>query len=59
MMSQSQNSNDRVRRELDFEVNRQTAADIRRVAGKLNALVEKVGDLDDELRTVQREVTAR
>jgi uncharacterized membrane protein len=54
MMSQNrQDRKDRVRGELDFEVNRRAAADIQGVAGKLNLLVDKVGDLDDELRAVR------
>ena len=51
MMSQNrQDKKDRLRGELDFEVNRRAAADIQALAGKLNLLVDKVGDLDDELR---------
>jgi uncharacterized membrane protein len=53
MMSQNrQNRNDRLRGELDFEVNRRAASDIQGVAGKLNVLVEKVGDLDQEVRSL-------
>jgi uncharacterized membrane protein len=52
MMSQNrQDKKDRVRGELDFDVNRRAAADIQGVAAKLNLLVDKLGDLDDELRT--------
>jgi CRP/FNR family transcriptional regulator, cyclic AMP receptor protein len=55
MMSQNrQNKDDRVRGELDFEVNRRAAADIQGLAGKLNVLVDKVGDIDEELRAFQR-----
>jgi uncharacterized membrane protein len=51
MMSQKrQDKKDRLRGELDFDVNRRAAADIQGVAAKLNLLVDKVGDLDDELR---------
>jgi uncharacterized membrane protein len=51
MMSQNrQDKKDRVRSELDFEVNRRAASEIQGLAGKLNLLIEKVGDLDDELR---------
>jgi len=54
MMSQNrQDKKDRLRGELDFDVNRRAAADIQGVAGKLNALVDKVGDLDDELRALR------
>ncbi len=53
MMSQNrQDKKDRLRGELDFEVNRRAAADIQGVAGKLNLLVDKVGDLDDKLRAL-------
>ncbi|HEY7170362.1 MAG TPA: DUF1003 domain-containing protein [Vicinamibacterales bacterium] len=55
MMSQNrQDKKDRLRGELDFDVNRRAAADIQRLAGKLNLLVDKVGDLDDEVRTFSR-----
>jgi uncharacterized membrane protein len=51
MMSQNrQDKKDRLRGELDFAVNRRAASDIQGLAGKLNVLVEKVGDLDDKLR---------
>jgi|SRR5579872_2289765 len=51
MMSQNmQDKKDRLRGELDFDVNRRAAADIQGLAGKLNLLIEKVGDLDDEWR---------
>src|SRR5579871_608954 len=54
MMSQNrQDKKDRLRGELDFAVNRRAASDIQRLAGKLNLLVDKVGDLDDELRTLR------
>jgi uncharacterized membrane protein len=53
MMSQNmQDKKDRLRGELDFEVNRRAASDIQGLAGKVNLLIEKVGDLDDELRVV-------
>jgi CRP/FNR family cyclic AMP-dependent transcriptional regulator len=52
MMSQNrQDRKDRLRSELDFEVNRRAAADIQGLAGKVNLLFDKVGDIDDELRT--------
>jgi uncharacterized membrane protein len=54
MMSQNrQDKKDRLRSELDFDVNRRAAADIQGLAGKVNLLVDKVGDIDDELRTVR------
>jgi len=57
MMSQNrQDTKDRVRGELDFDVNRRAAADIQGVAAKLNLLLDKVGDLHDELRAPGRVV---
>jgi len=54
MMSQNrQDKKDRVRGELDFDVNRRAAVDIQDVAGKVNFLVDKVGDLDDQLRALR------
>ena len=51
MMSQNrQDKKDRVRGELDFAVNRRAASDIQGLAGKLNLLLDKVADVDDELR---------
>ncbi len=55
MMSQNrQDRKDRLRSELDFDVNRRAAADIQGLAGKVNLLVDKVGDLDDQLRALAR-----
>jgi uncharacterized membrane protein len=52
MMSQNrQDTKDRLRSELDFDVNRRAAADIQGLARKLNALDDKIGDLDDLLRS--------
>jgi uncharacterized membrane protein len=54
MMSQNrQDKKDRLRTELDFDVNRRAAADIQGLAGKLNLLLDKVADIDDELRTLR------
>lgn len=51
MMSQNrQDTKDRLRGELDFEVNRRAASDIQGLARKMNLLSEKVGDIDDMLR---------
>jgi uncharacterized membrane protein len=51
MMSQNrQDTKDRLRGELDFDVNRRAAAEIQGLAGKLNQLIDKVGDLDEEIR---------
>ena len=51
MMSQNrQDVKDRVRSELDFEVNRRAEAEIQALAQKLNLLTEKVEDVSDLLR---------
>jgi len=51
MMSQNrQDTKDRLRGELDFEVNRRAASDIQGLARKLNLLSEKLGDIEDFLR---------
>jgi CRP/FNR family transcriptional regulator, cyclic AMP receptor protein len=51
MMSQNrQDTKDRLRSELDFDVNRRAASDIQGLARKLNLLGEKMGDLDELLR---------
>jgi uncharacterized membrane protein len=51
MMSQNrQDTKDRLRGELDFDVNRRAAAEIQGLARKLNLLIDKVGDVDDEIR---------
>jgi CRP/FNR family cyclic AMP-dependent transcriptional regulator len=52
MMSQNrQDTKDRVRSELDFEVNVRSESEIQGLANKLNQLTEKIGDLDDLFRT--------
>jgi len=51
MMSQNrQDARDRLRSELDYEVNRRAASDVQALAGKLNLLNEKIDDIDDTLR---------
>jgi len=51
MMSQNrQDTKDRLRGELDYEVNRRAASDIQGLARKLNMLHEHVGDIEDLLR---------
>jgi CRP/FNR family cyclic AMP-dependent transcriptional regulator len=51
MMSQNrQDARDRLRSELDYEVNRRAATDVQALAGKLNLLNEKIDDIDDTLR---------
>jgi CRP/FNR family cyclic AMP-dependent transcriptional regulator len=51
MMSQNrQDTKDRLRGELDYEVNRRAASDIQGLSRKLNLLGEKIGDIEDSLR---------
>ena len=51
MMSQNrQDTKDRVRGELDFDVNRRAEAEIQGLSRKLNQLAEKLADIDDHLR---------
>ena len=51
MMSQNrQDKKDRVRNELDFDVNRRAESEIQGVSRKLNLLGEKLGDVEDLLR---------
>ena len=51
MMSQNrQDAKDRVRGELDYQVNRRAESEIQGLARKLNLLGDKLGDLDDLLR---------
>ncbi len=51
MMSQNrQDTKDRLRGELDFDVNRRAAADIQGLARKLNLLDEKIDDVSNLLR---------
>jgi uncharacterized membrane protein len=54
MMSQNrQDTKDRLRGELDYDVNRRAAAEIQGLAQKLNALSDKMGDVDDSLRRIE------
>jgi CRP/FNR family cyclic AMP-dependent transcriptional regulator len=51
MMSQNrQDTKDRLRGELDYDVNLRAEAEIQRLSNKLNLLNEKIGDVDDLLR---------
>ena len=51
MMSQNrQDTKDRLRGELDYDVNRRAEAEIQGLARKLNVLGEKMGDVEDMLR---------
>ncbi len=52
MMSQNrQDKKDRLRSELDFDVNRRAHAEIQGLANKLNLLSEKLGDLEEIVRS--------
>ncbi|HKR82587.1 MAG TPA: DUF1003 domain-containing protein [Terriglobales bacterium] len=52
MMSQNrQDKKDRLRSELDFEVNRRAEAEIQGLARKMNLLGEKIEDVEDLLRS--------
>lgn len=51
MMSQNrQDTKDRLRGELDYDVNRRAASDIQGLSRKLNLLGEKIADIEDLLR---------
>jgi uncharacterized membrane protein len=51
MMSQNrQDTKDRVRGELDYDVNLRAEAEIQTLSNKLNMITDKIGDVDDLLR---------
>jgi len=51
MMSQNrQDTKDRLRGELDYDVNRRAESEIRELAQKINRLNDSIGDIDDLLR---------
>jgi CRP/FNR family transcriptional regulator, cyclic AMP receptor protein len=51
MMSQNrQDTKDRLRSELDYDVNRRAESEIQALSSKLNLLTDKLGDVDDLLR---------
>jgi CRP/FNR family cyclic AMP-dependent transcriptional regulator len=51
MMSQNrQDTKDRVRGELDYDVNLRAESEIQALSNKLNMLADKIGDVDDMLR---------
>ena len=51
MMSQNrQDAKDRLRSELDYDVNRRAESEIQGLARKLNILGDKIGDIEDMLR---------
>jgi len=55
MMSQNrQDTKDRLRGELDFDVNRRAEAEIQAVAGKLHELTDKIEDLEELVRERKR-----
>ena len=50
MMSQNrQDARDRVRSEMDFDVNRRAEREIQELGRRLNALTDRVGDIDERL----------
>jgi uncharacterized membrane protein len=56
MMSQNrQDAKDRVRSELDFDVNRRAEAEIQALSQKLNLLTDKMSDVEDLLRADRTE----
>ena len=51
MMSQNrQDTKDRLRGELDYDVNRRAESEIQGLARKMNLLSEKIGDVEDFLQ---------
>jgi uncharacterized membrane protein len=51
MMSQNrQDTRDRTRSELDFDVNRRSEIEIKGISHKLNAIADRLSDFDDRLR---------
>ncbi|MDE1175853.1 MAG: DUF1003 domain-containing protein [Edaphobacter sp.] len=54
MMSQNrQDTKDRLRSELDFDVNRRAEAEIQALSRKLNLITDKIGDVEDQLREMR------
>ena len=50
MMSQiRQDTKDRLRGELDFAVNRRAEAEVQALSQKLNAIIDKIDDLDQSV----------
>ncbi len=55
MMSQNrQDTKDRVRSELDFDVNRKAESEVQALSRKLNLLTDKIDDLDELMREKER-----
>ena len=60
MMSQNrQDKKDRLRGELDFDVNRRAHSEIQGLAGKLNLISDRLGDIEDSLRPDNRAETGQ
>jgi CRP/FNR family transcriptional regulator, cyclic AMP receptor protein len=61
MMSQNrQDKKDRLRSELDFDVNRRAETEIQNLARKLNLMHDKIGDIDDLVREhIRQTATAK
>ncbi len=58
MMSQNrQDKKDRLRSELDFDVNRRAESEIQGLARKLSLTIDKIGDIDDEVRALRSELS--
>ena len=54
MMSQNrQDTKDRLRSELDFDVNRRAESEIQALSQKLNLITDKIGDVEDTLRAMR------
>jgi uncharacterized membrane protein len=52
MMSQNrQDKKDRIRSEMDFEVNRQARVEVLGIAEKLNTVSERLADIEESMRT--------
>jgi len=51
MMSQNrQDTKDRLRGELDYQVNRRAEAEVQGLSGKLQLVMEKIDDIEDLVR---------
>jgi len=60
MMSQNrQDTKDRLRSELDYDVNRRAAADIQALAAKIHLLTDKVDDVEELVRAARNESAVR
>ncbi|WP_035348854.1 DUF1003 domain-containing protein [Edaphobacter aggregans] len=58
MMSQNrQDTKDRLRSELDFDVNRRAESEIQALSRKLNLAIDKIGDVEDLVRDSRRATT--